>query len=683
MRAPSLLLHGPMEQLSSFSLVNRRLAHGLRERGWHVDTMATDASAVAAPAVELPDVYLFHGHPYDITAAPGRVNVFALSYDYARFVDDDRHLAVRLNTWFDALIVPSRFSRAACRRSGVTIPIHVCPYGVDAEEFHRDVRPVDVPGRRGFCFVTLGGATERKGTDVLLTAFAREFTDADDVTLLVKAFSYRHLAPWAAHQVAGARRRRSSPHIVWDDSEPASVASYFTAGDAGVFPFRGEGFGLPILECLASGTPAIVTRSGGPRDFGRVGVTWLKAAPTNRHRKAEVEPDVDDLRRLMRRAVRRGTPTASERRRIARAAGVYTWERAIVAVDRVLRRTAPRVSRAAAAPTVYCHFEDGRTSWRQISGHINRALTRRDRRHVSLPFSAPGPVPNARVVVAQSGHGLECFSRARRTTVARILHRESGPVEVMSGIIRRERAACGVAPSRVPPMALWRDRTELSLADVIVTTSTFSRSLFVDAGYAPGRLRVLAPGISRQPALPRRTAGPTRFLFVASDPFRKGVRVLLDAWSRVRGRAELWCVMASEALTSPLVLGHLTRDPRIIVRPFLVGRAWPSWFDAFDVLVLPSFEEGFPATIGEGMARGMPAILSTASGITDIVIPGENGVVTPADDAGSLANAIQLLAGDRAAVQRLGRAARDTAREYTWARYQRGWCDLIDEVSSR
>lgn len=682
MRRSTLLLHGSFERLSSFSLINRRLAGALDSLGWRVHTLASDASAVRAPSLDPPDVYVFHGHPYDITNAPGRVNVFVLSYDYARFVSADRYLAARLDTWFDALIVPSRFARSACRRSGVSVPIHVCPWGIDPDEFHPDAPPVAVPDRRRFCFVALGGATERKGTDVLLTAFAREFTGADDVTLLVKAFAYRHLVPWAEALIDKARRRSAAPHIVWDYSEPSSVAGYFTAADMGVFPFRGEGFGLPILECLASGTPAIVTRSGGPLDYGRVGATWLDARPvTARGDKAQLEPDVAMLRRLLRDAARRGPASRAERRDISRSASTFTWERTVAMFDRVLRETTPRAGASRVVPVAYFHFEDGRTSWRQSSGHVKRALIGRDPRTAVVPFSARIRPPRAAVIVAQSGVALEPFRRAGRVTTARVIHRESGPLETMAAIIAREREACGVAPAGVSPMALWRDRIELQLADRIVVTSRLSQRLFVEAGYAADRMRVLPPGISPRPLRPRRTRGVMKFLFVASDPFRKGIRVLLEAWSRVRGRAELCCVVPNEMLSSPLVLRHLTRDPRVVVAPFVVGRSWPRWFDEFDVLVLPSFEEGFPAMIGKGMARGVPAIVSTTAGITDIITSGENGFVHESGDAAGLSAAIDALAGSPAEVRRLGVAARDTARAYTWARYQHGWRAIVDEMA--
>ena len=53
----------------------------------------TDRGTTGAPRFEPPDIYLFHDHPYDVLHAPGRVNAFILSYDYARFVPADRALA--------------------------------------------------------------------------------------------------------------------------------------------------------------------------------------------------------------------------------------------------------------------------------------------------------------------------------------------------------------------------------------------------------------------------------------------------------------------------------------------------------------------------------------------------------------------------------------------------------------
>ncbi|MEQ1870852.1 MAG: glycosyltransferase [Vicinamibacterales bacterium] len=682
----TLLLHGPLEGLSSFSLVNRKLAAGLAAEGWSVSTCASDGSATSAPTFGPPDVHLFHGHPYDATTAPGRTNAFFLSYDYAAFIPADRHLAAQLNRNFDIVVTPSRFSARACRRSGVTAPISVCPYGVDAREFHPNVEPLPIPGRRRFCFLALGGATERKGTELLLDAYSREFSKDDDVTLVVKAFSYQHLMPWVAAALERAHRSPRAPHIVFDNTEPASIAGYFAAADAGVFPFRGEGFGLPILECLASGRPAIVSRAGGPLDFGRVGVTWLPVAPRERHGKAQVEPDRQALRQLLRQAVERGPLSPTQQQRIAAHAATYSWTRCTARLTQLLTsaRTPGRRRRALSttARTAYVFLGHGSTSWRQHSVQVDRALTARDQSHVSISTQRPAHVPPARIVVGQSGFCVEAFLASGMAS-RRVLHRESAPLDQIAAILNRERARCGLPPERMAPMALWRDRMEASLADRIVVTSQCSRQHFVDAGFDPRRLRVIWPGITPARQLPPRRTSSPRLLFVASNPFRKGIRVLLEAWRQVRNpKAELLCVCPRETLASAFVLRHLTMDARITVEPFTSHRRFLSRYAEADALVLPSFEEGFPYAVADGMARGLPAIVSTTAGIDEAITHEMNGLIVESGAVRTLADAMERLLDDAPYRRRLGEAAYARSRVITWAEFRRRWSLVLDELEA-
>jgi len=694
MTRPTLLLHGAFERVSSIALVNRWIVKGLEARGWRVDVSPADGRCSTPPSFPLPDVYLFHGHPYDVTHAPGRVNAFYLPYDYATFTAPDRGLVPRLNGRFDLVIVPSRFSRDACRRSGVTVPLAVCPYGVDSSAFSPHVEPVAVPGRRRFCFLSLGGATERKGTDLLVDAFVREFSTADDVTLVVKAFSYAHLAPWMDRVLARAARRRRAPHLVYRHADDESIAGYYTAADVGVFPFRGEGFGLPVLECLASGRPAIATRSGGPLDFGRVGVAWLPARPIRRHGKDQVAPDAGALRRLLRAAFERGPLTPRRQSRIAAAAARFSWTACFDTLDERLRAELARVShptrRAGRSPaaarrdfggSAYYFYRAGPTSWRYQSARVDAVLRRRSTAHRSSPFARPCPASGVRLVVGQSGFCLEAFLESRGTPGARrIVHRESAPLEVVTPLVDEERVRCGLPPMGAPPIALWRDRRECELADTIVVTSRHSRTLFIGAGHPAAKLRVIAPGIARAERHRRPSRGSFRLLFVASDPFRKGLRILLDAWRRVRyPRAELWLVASVEALASPLVLSHLVRDPRISFRAFTVQRAFLPIYEQVDALVLPSLEEGFPAAIADGMARGKPAIVSTSSGITDVLDHDHNGLVVETNAVEALADAVAALAGNPGRVRRLGDAAHETARQLPWSLFERRFEALLAE----
>lgn len=691
MSAPTLLLHGPLTQLSSFSLVNRHLANALSAHGWSVSALASDGPTGSADS-PLPDVYLFHGHPYDLVNAPGRTNAYFLSYDYQRFVADDRVLVGHLNRLFDIVVTPSRFSRDACIRSGVAIPVAVCPYGVDRTEFHPEVAPVSLADRRGVCLLALGGANERKGTDIVLDAYVREFTDQDDVTLVIKAFGYRHLRDWTEALIAEAGRRANAPHIVYDRDEPASVAGYYTAVDAGVFPFRAEGFGLPILECLASGRPVIATRAGGPRDYARRGVSWIDTRTGRVDGKWQYAPDRRHLQRLMRAAVERGPLDAARAGSIADATAAWSWQRTGARLDRILRRAATRRRATAPTPatrapalrsTTYVFHEHGTTSWRAHSAQISDALRQRPGRHLDIPRRRLSTPTASRMLVAQSDFALEAFRRAAPET-HRVLHRESGPLASIAAIVDRERARCDAPPAPISGMALWRDHHEAQLAARIVVASGLSRQLYVQQGHDVSKIRVLWPGIA--PARPsrRRAAGVTRLLFVASNPFRKGIRVLFDAWRLLPGQhAELWCVCPPEVYASQFVLRHLTADARIHMLPFRDHRAFMALYREVDAVVLPSFEEGFPYVIADALARALPTIVSTTSGIDEALTHDRDALVVKSGQVTPLAEAIERVLSDARLRRRLGDAARETARTITWKRFGEGWHQILDELERR
>ena len=115
----------------------------------------------------------------------------------------------------------------------------------------------------------VGGTIPRKGFDVLLTAYKKAFTCADDVCLVVKDMG---VGTFYKGQTAGAaiekfRSDSNSPEIVYltDDLSEQDLVRLYAACDVLVHPYRGEGFGLPVLEAMACGKPVVVT-AGGPTD---------------------------------------------------------------------------------------------------------------------------------------------------------------------------------------------------------------------------------------------------------------------------------------------------------------------------------------------------------------------------------------------------------------------------------
>ncbi|OPY09134.1 MAG: Capsular glucan synthase [Syntrophaceae bacterium PtaB.Bin038] len=81
-------------------------------------------------------------------------------------------------------------------------------------------------------------------------------------------------------------------------------------------------------------------------------------------------------------------------------------------------------------------------------------------------------------------------------------------------------------------------------------------------------------------------------------------------------------------------------------------------------MVLPSLSgEAFPRAVIEAMACGKPVVATDVGGTREAVDEGVTGYVVPPDDAGNLAERIELLLADDAVRAAMGEAARRRAEE--------------------
>lgn len=79
------------------------------------------------------------------------------------------------------------------------------------------------------------------------------------------------------------------------------------------------------------------------------------------------------------------------------------------------------------------------------------------------------------------------------------------------------------------------------------------------------------------------------------------------------------------------------------------------WLLASDVLVLPSYREGFPNVVIEAGAMGLPSIVTDVNGSNEIVVEGRNGMIVPPRNTEELYAAMveMLLRGDKNREMRL------------------------------
>lgn len=174
-------------------------------------------------------------------------------------------------------------------------------------------------------------------------------------------------------------------------------------------------------------------------------------------------------------------------------------------------------------------------------------------------------------------------------------------------------------------------------------------------------------------------------LFVGRLVEDKGVRVLLDAWRRVRAQGATLCLVGDGPLASS---PELAGAPGVRAGVRVLGRAdraeLPVAYAAADLVVVPSivtrrFLEPWGLVCNEAMNQGRPVVATTAVGAAagGLVRDGETGLVVPAGDAQALAGALARLLEDTALRQRLGSRAREAVREYSYERAAEGFAQAL------
>jgi glycosyltransferase involved in cell wall biosynthesis len=232
-----------------------------------------------------------------------------------------------INRYVSLLCVPCHQNAESFAASDVHVPIRVLPHGVDTARFPY----LDRPRRDVFTFGTFGDLTLRKGLDVLLRAFIREFKPDEPVRLLVKrTFATREL-PWPIDPDPRIEIRTGFL------DQPA-LLDLLQEMDAFVLPSRGEGFGLCGLEAMATGLPTIATNWSGPADYldptdsfplayrlTDARGTWVAGT---RFFGQWAEPDEDHLRSLLRWLYDHPIEAAEMGRQAsARVHATWTWTR--------------------------------------------------------------------------------------------------------------------------------------------------------------------------------------------------------------------------------------------------------------------------------------------------------------------------------------------------------------------
>lgn len=178
------------------------------------------------------------------------------------------------------------------------------------------------------------------------------------------------------------------------------------------------------------------------------------------------------------------------------------------------------------------------------------------------------------------------------------------------------------------------------------------------------------------------------FLFVGRIVGDKGINELVSAYEQIHQQyphTRLWLVGSYEDKLDPV--SHATRalidhvGNGIEAVGVKRGDDLLAYYAAADCFVMPSYREGFPNTVLEAGAMGLPSIVTDINGSREIIEEGKNGVIVPSKNADALFHVMQVMIQSPTDRRMLA----DNARDMIATRFEQGYVrqclyDFYEEI---
>lgn len=176
------------------------------------------------------------------------------------------------------------------------------------------------------------------------------------------------------------------------------------------------------------------------------------------------------------------------------------------------------------------------------------------------------------------------------------------------------------------------------------------------------------------------------FVFVGRIVRDKGINELCEAFDLLSGITQARLILVGPYEDSLDPISDKSRkiiegNPSIEAVGSKSGDELLSYYAAADCFVFPSYREGFPNTVLEAGAMGLPSIVTDINGSREIIAAGKNGIVIPSKDAAALFDAMINMMRDKSARERMA----GNAREMIASRYEQGFVrkclyDFYDDI---
>lgn len=196
---------------------------------------------------------LFH-NPYSVLRLEAPYRIIYTMFESDKIPDDWKGYLDAA----DKVLVPSKWCAEVFKKAGVKTD--VVPLGFNEQIFKYKPRENKREARKDFVFLHYNAFNIRKGFLEVFKAFCKAFDKTEPVRMVFKTTLDYIPLPITKSEYPNI-------DIIRGKCSEIDLANLCYDADCFVFPSRGEGFGLPPLEAMATGIPAIVPNAHGISEY--------------------------------------------------------------------------------------------------------------------------------------------------------------------------------------------------------------------------------------------------------------------------------------------------------------------------------------------------------------------------------------------------------------------------------
>ena len=178
----------------------------------------------------------------------------------------------------DELWTFSQWGKEVFASCGFKKNVNVIPHGVETDLYQPGLDPIpeirDALPEGSYVFGANFEWTERKNPGGLLRAYYRAFKKSDPVALVIKTFSrHKDFGKEIHNAIRRVQREEGGVDtlppilVITDVIDHAEMPNFYASLDCYAHPSRGEGWGLPYTEAMATELPTIAVNWSGHTEY--------------------------------------------------------------------------------------------------------------------------------------------------------------------------------------------------------------------------------------------------------------------------------------------------------------------------------------------------------------------------------------------------------------------------------